>query len=120
MANYTRQLLSGSTNGKPIKIGATAIGSATTLHTALTGVTGFDEVYVWFVNTDVSADHVVTVTFGGLTDPDHITSRTVVLPKSGVPQLLLAGPVLQNGLAVSAFCDVTNIVNAFGYVNRIN
>lgn len=120
MANYTRQLLSGSTNGKPIKIAAIALGSATLIHTALAGVTGYDEVYVWFVNTDVASDHVITVAWGGATDPDHIVQRTVPLPKGIPAQVLLTGQILQNGLIVSAFADVANIINCFGYVNRIN
>lgn len=119
MANYTRQLLSGSTNGKPIKIAATSIGSATPIHTALTGTSGFDEVYIWFNNSDASADHQITVAWGGVTDPDHVIQRTISLSKSGVGVLLVPGYVLQNALICSAFADTTNVINATGYVNRI-
>lgn len=120
MANYTRQLLSGSTNGKPIKIAATAIGSSTTIHTALTGTTGFDEVYVWFNNTDSGLDHQITVAWGGQTDPDHVIQRVITLSKNGIGVLLIPGYVLQNGLICSAFADTANFILATGYVNRIN
>lgn len=119
MANYSRVLLSGSVNGKPIKIAGTTIGAATTIHTAIAGTAAFDEVYAWFVNTDVSNDHVITIAWGGTTDPDHVVQRTINLPKGTAAQVLLTGQVLQNGLVVSAFSDTTNVVNCFGYVNRI-
>ena len=48
MATYTKRLLSGSTNGRPIKVAATAT-PGTTIHTAVTGTTDFDEVWIYNV-----------------------------------------------------------------------
>lgn len=120
MANYSRQLLSGSTNGKPIKIAGTTIGAATTIHTALTGATGFDEVYVWFTNTDAANDHQITIAWGGVTDPDHIVQRVIPLAKLTPALILLSGQIIQNALVVSAFADSANVITCFGYVNRIS
>ena len=46
MATFTKQKLSGSTDGKGIKITSNTGGSGTTVHTAVTGTTDFDEVWI--------------------------------------------------------------------------
>ena len=43
MATYSKQLLSGGTNGKNIKVAATAT-AGTTIHTAVAGTTDIDEI----------------------------------------------------------------------------
>jgi hypothetical protein len=51
MPTFSRQLLSGSTNGREIPVAATAT-PGTLLHTGVTGTTAFDEVYLWGVQRD--------------------------------------------------------------------
>ena len=68
MATYSKQLLSGSTNGKAIKVSATAT-PGTTIHTAVSGTSSLDEVWLWAQNTDTT-DRKLTVEWGGTTSPD--------------------------------------------------
>ena len=117
MATYSRMLLSGSTNGKPIKISATAT-AGTTVHTALTGTAGFDEIYIWLTNTDTVA-RTVTIEYGSVTDPDGLICKAVSLPASSPPIPILTGQVLNNAQVVAIFASATNVILATGYVNRI-
>lgn len=117
MASYSRVLLSGSTNGKPIKIVPTAT-AGTTIHTAVSGTSSYDEVYVWFTNTSSSAVDL-TIEYGGVTDPDCLIVKTYSLPAKSPPIPILTGQVLQNGLVIGAFASAANVVLATGYVNRI-
>lgn len=107
--------LSGSTNGKNIKITATAIGSAVTIHTAQSGTSAFDEVWLWAVNTSGS-NTLLTVAYGGITSPDDYIMNTIPA-KSGLI-LILPGLVLQNTLIIKAFAGTANVINVNGFVNR--
>lgn len=49
MANFTKTILSASTDGRAIKVAATA-SSGTTIHTASTTTTTFDEVWIYAQN----------------------------------------------------------------------
>ncbi len=117
MAVFSRQLLSGSTNGKAIKVVATAT-AGTTIHTAIAGTTSFDEIYAWVTNTDTVA-HTLTIEYGGVTDPDCLICKAVSIPASSQPIPILTGQVLQNGLVVGAFADSASKLLITGYVNRI-
>jgi hypothetical protein len=118
MASYSRQLLSGSTNGKPIKIAATAT-AGTTIHTAIAGTASFDEVYVWLTNTDTVVRTVV-IEFGGTTSPDQHIVDTLSLPANSPPIPILTGQNLQNGLVIGIYASAANVVLASGYCNRIS
>jgi len=117
MATYSRQLLSGSTNGKPIKVVATAT-AGTTIHTAVSGTSGFDEVYAWVTNTSGAAV-TLTIEFGGTTDPDQLIVKALSIPANSPPIPILTGQVLQNGLTIGAFAGSANVLLISGYVNRI-
>lgn len=117
MPSYSRQLLSGSTNGKAIPVVATAT-PGTLLHTALAGTTGFDEVYLWVSNIDSSA-HQLTIEWGAAgTVGDHLVD-TLSIPANSPPIPIATGQVLQNGLPVRAFSEAASKLNITGYVNRI-
>ena len=117
MATYSRILLSGSTNGKAIKIVAVAT-AGTTLHTAITGTTRFDEVYIWVSNTSVNPVPL-TIEWGGVTDPDCLICKTVSIPALSGPTLVIPGLVLNNALVIGAFAGTANVLLASGYCNRI-
>jgi hypothetical protein len=117
MTTYSRVLLSGSTNGKPIKVAATAT-PGTTIHTAIAGTAAFDEVYLWVTNTDTNPI-TLTIEWGGTTDPDQLICKTVTIPASSGPTILIPGLNLQNGLVIGAFASVANKLLISGYVNRI-
>ena len=113
MTTYTKTLLSGSTNGRQIKVAATAT-PGTTIHTA--HATAYDEVWLWAVNSDTTA-RKLTVEYGGTTAPDDLIEVTV--PAEGGLMLVVPGWVLTNSLVVKAFCASANVVTIGGFVNRI-
>ena len=116
MSTFTKRKLSASTDGLPIKIAATAIGSADTIHTAVAGTTDFDEVWIWAVNNSTSAVKL-TICWGGATDVDHTIEYTVAA-EEGL-KMIIPGLVLQNSKIVKAFAATTNVITISGFVNRI-
>lgn len=114
MASYTRQLLSGSTNGKAIAVAATAT-PGTAVHTAITN--GYDEIYLWAVNRTASVA-TLTVEFGGVANSDHVPEAFSIPPNSP-PIPILTGQVLNGGLSVAAFSGTASAINVVGFVNRI-
>lgn len=118
MATYSREKLSGSTNGKSIKVAATAT-AGTTIHTAQSGTGGWDEVYAWVSNTD-SSPVTLTIEFGGTTDPDNLIVKALSIPANSPPIPILTGQMLQNSLVVGAFASSANKLLITGYVNRIS
>lgn len=118
MATFTKQVLSGSTDGRGILVAATAT-AGTLIHTGSTTTTTLDEVWLYAVNTSASAVKL-TIEYGGVTAPnDHIEFS--VPAESGlyliVPALLIKGNA--TALVVRAFAATTNVVVVHGYVNRI-
>lgn len=117
MGTYSRQLLSASTNGKPIKIAATAT-AGTTIHTAVAGTSSYDEIYLWITNTSAAAV-TLTIEYGGVTDPDNLIVKALSIPANSPPIPILTGQVLHNAQVLAAFASSANVLLATGYVNRI-
>ena len=115
MATYGKQLLSGGTTGKNIKVVATA-SAGTTIHTAVSGTSDMDEIWLYAMNTD-SADRKLTIEYGGTTSPDDLIEQTITTEAGWT--LIVPGLLLQNGLIVKAFAASANVVVINGYVNRI-
>ncbi len=115
MATYSKQLLSGGTNGKNVKVVATAT-AGTTIHTAVSGTSDMDEIWLYACNTD-STDRKLTLEFGGTTSPDDLVEVTIGAEAGWV--LVCPGLLLQNDLVVKAFAAAANVVVINGYVNRI-
>ena len=116
MAVYSKRLLSGSTNGRPIKVTGTNSAGAVTVHTAIAGTSGFDEVYLYAVNTSAAAV-LLSVEFGGTSDPDDHIQITV--PAEAGLYSIAPGLPINNGLVVKAFAASANVINLLGFVNRI-
>jgi len=117
MPTYSKQLLSGSTDGRPIPVAATAT-PGTLLHTAIAGTDDYDEVYLWATN-PTNSKKDLTVEFGGVTDPgDHLTKQFSI-PAYSPPIPIATGQVIQNGVVVRAFSNVAGGINISGFVNRI-
>ena len=115
MATYTKLPLSGSTNGKPIAIAATST-PGTTIHTAQSGTSGIDEIWLYVVNSTTS-NVKLTLEFGGTTTAENI--EVTVVAESGL-LLVTPGLILNNSQIVRAFAGTTNVLNIVGYVNRIS
>jgi len=116
MATYSKELLSGSTNGKGILVAATAT-AGTLIHTAVTGTTDLDEIWLYAVNTH-SADIKLTLEWGEATEPNGNIEQTV--PTESGLMLLVPGLLLQNGLTVNAFAGTANEIVIHGYANKID
>lgn len=117
-AQFSKELLSASADGSGLKVVAVAT-PGTLLHAVPATVGIKDEVWLYAVNTDPAADHVLTIEFGGPTAPDK-TIRVNVAKNAGllliVPGLVLLGGA---GASVKAFADLASVVNVIGFVNRI-
>ena len=75
MATFSKITLSGSTDGRAIKVAATAT-AGTTIHTASSTTTTYDEVWLYAQNTDTT-DRKLTIEWGGTTAPDDLIEFTV-------------------------------------------
>tara|TARA_B100000029_G_scaffold486216_1_gene540340 strand:+ start:2100 stop:2453 length:354 start_codon:yes stop_codon:yes gene_type:complete len=115
MATFSKQLLSEGTNGKNIKVAATA-SAGTSIHTAVSGTSDLDEVWLYACNTD-SSDVKLTIEYGGTTSPDDLTEVTISAESGWT--LVIPGLLLQNSLVIKAFAGTTNVIEVNGYVNRI-
>ena len=115
MATYSKQLLSGSTNGKQIKVVATS-GTGTLIHTAVAGTTGLDEVWLYAMNTDTTS-RKLTIQWGGTTSPDDLIELTI--PAESGYTLVVPGMLIQNSLVIRAFAATANVIVIGGYVNRV-
>lgn len=115
MATFSKQILSGSTNGRPISVSASAT-PGTIIHTAQSGTSGIDEVWLYAVNSSTSAVKL-TVEFGGTSTSDQI--ELTIAAESGLTLVAPALPI-NNSLVVRAFAATANVINITGYVNRIS
>jgi len=116
MATYSKELLSGSTQGKGILVAETAT-AGTTIHTAVAGTTDIDEIWLYAVNAH-SADIKLTLEWGEATEPNG--NIEIIVPAEEGLMLLVPGLLLQNGLVVKAFAGTANEIVIHGYVNRID
>jgi hypothetical protein len=118
MATFSKQILSGSTDGKAIKVAATAT-AGTTIHTGSSTATTLDEVWVYAVNTSAS-DVKLTIEWGGVASPDDHIEYTVKA-ENGL-YLIIPGLILKGNatpLVIRAFAATANVITLSGYVNRI-
>jgi len=115
MATISKVLLSGSTQGKPVKVAATAT-TGTTIHTAVAGTSSLDEIWIYATNNHTAAVNL-TLEWGTATAADGNIQLSIPT-KSGLT-LVIPGLLLQNELVLTAFASVTNVILLNGYVNRI-
>jgi hypothetical protein len=118
MATFSKQILSGSTDGRGVLVVATA-SAGTTIHTGSSTSTTIDEVWLYAMNTSIT-DRKLTVQWGGTTSPNDDIELSVP-GESGLvlvaPGLLLKGNATP--LVIRAFAAITNEITIHGYVNRI-
>jgi len=118
MATFTKKILSGSTDGKAIKVAATAT-AGTTIHTGSSTATTLDEVWLYAQNTSTSSVKL-TIEWGGTSSPDDLIELTVQ-PEAGLvtvaPGLLIKGNATP--LVIRAFAGTANVITIHGFVNQI-
>lgn len=114
----SREFLSGSTDGRGIKVTGTGTGASVTIHTA--DATAKDDIQLYVENKH-TADVLVTIEWGGTTDPDDI--EEITLSKAGVLTLdgskRLNRRTLSNSIVVKAFASVADVIVVSGFVDRI-
>lgn len=113
MATYSKQKLSGSTDGRFVKVAATS-SPGTTIHTADASL--LDEIILSAINDD-TADHTLYLQFGDNADVLPFTIPAGAGIMSIVPQE--AHCLLTNSLVVRAYADAANKIWIGGCVNRI-
>jgi len=114
VATYTKALLSGSTNGRGVKVVAVAT-AGTLIHTAVAGTAAWDEVWLYAVNIDTTA-RKLTIEWG---DPAVDDNIELTIPAESGLVLTVPGLLIQNELTVKAFASSANVVIIHGYVNEI-
>ncbi len=118
MATFTKNILSGSTDGRAIKVAATS-SPGTTIHTGSSTAADLHEVWLYAQNTS-GADVKLTVEWGGTTSPDDLIELTVTT-EAGLtlvaPGLLIKGNATP--LVVKAFAAITNVITLHGFTNEI-
>jgi hypothetical protein len=114
MTTFTKVLLSGSVQGKAIKVHETAT-PGTTIH-ATAATSDLDEIWLWAVNSSTSTVKL-TIEWGEANAPDGNIEGNI-LPKSGL-YAIIPGLLLQNSLIVKAFAGTTDVILIHGFVNRI-
>lgn len=114
MATFSKIDFTGSTDGKQVAVAATAT-AGTLIHTAQSGTSGQDEIWMYATNPTASAV-ALTVEYGGTTTADQIK---VTIPSQAGLTLVVPGLILNNALVVRAFAGTANAINISGYVNRV-
>ena len=117
MATVVKRKLSSSTDGKAIKIAATAT-AGTAIHTAVAGTTAgtYDEIWLWAFNS-YTGNIKLTIEFGGASAPDDNIVVTVPALAGLVP--IVPGLILQNEATVKAFASSPNVITIHGFINSI-
>lgn len=118
MALFTKKILSGSTDGRPVLVAATS-SPGTTIHTGSSSASVIQEVWLYASNPSGVA-RTVTVQWGGTTSPNDHT--TFVLPAQSGLVVVAPGLVLRGNatpLVIRAFADSASQVNITGFVNEI-
>ena len=118
MATIAKTALSGSTDGRGVKVVATAT-AGTTIHTGSGTATTYEEIWLYAINTS-AADVKLTVEWGGTTSPDDLIEQTITTEGGLIlvaPGLIIKGNATP--LVVKAFAASANVVILHGYVNQI-
>jgi hypothetical protein len=116
MATFSKRKLESSTDGKAIKVTGVNTGAAVTVHTAVSGTTNFDEIWIYANNTSASSVKL-TLEWGTATAADGNIEVTVQ-PEAGLVTVI-PGLLLQNSLTVKAFAATADVILISGFVNRI-
>jgi len=110
-----KRKLSGSTDGKPIKVTSTETSGAVIIHTSVAGTTDgtYDEIWLWAYNSHTSAV-TLYIEYGDFELPLQIT-----IP-SGVGKVPIEpGIPFQNSLTIKAYASVADVLAIQGFVNHI-
>ena len=119
MATFTKTILSGSTDGLPIKVVATAT-AGTLIHTGSSTATDLEEIWLYAFNSH-TADVVLTIEYGGATAPDQ--NIVVSIPYNSGLFLVVPGLILKGNASpktIKAFAATANVITLSGFINKIS
>jgi len=113
-SSAVKRILSGSTDGMPIKIAATS-SPGTTIDTAVAGTTPgtYDEGWLWAWNIH-TADVVLTLEIG-----DAGAQMIVTIPYKAGMVPIRPGNLLQNEKVIKAFASVADVIFIDGHKHSI-
>jgi len=115
MGSISKQILSGSSDGRLIKVVRTAT-PGDLIHTAVSRV-DTDEIWLYAVNSN-PADVKLTIEWGGVQAPDDLIEKTI--PAESGLEIVVAGRLVQmNELVIRAFANAAHAVLIGGFVNRL-
>jgi hypothetical protein len=114
MATYSKRILSGSTSGKQIALNANS-STPTLIHTAVSGSSSFDEVWLYVTNIHTEAV-TLTLRWGGSTSADEMV---LSIPSKTGRYLIVDGKLLNGALEIRGYGSTASVLNVDGYVNRI-
>jgi hypothetical protein len=107
--------LSGSTNGRGIKVAATS-SAGTTIHTATSSASDCDVITVYAYNSSASAV-TLTLQWGGTTSVDDDIKLSI--PSLSGLTLVVPDLVLRNSLIVKAYAGTADVITLHGFANRV-
>jgi hypothetical protein len=118
MGTISKEILSGSANGRPIQILQVST-PGNILHTTGVTTTTVDEVWIYATNNDAVTRNL-TIEWGTTGAPSEII---VSIPsKSGlsiiIPGIALTGTGVA-GNVIRAYASVSSFINVVGYINRM-
>lgn len=112
---YALTKLSGSTDGKGIKVTGTSSAADVTLHTATAGSGDLDFVTIYAYNSD-SVERTLTVAWGAETSPDNLI--VITLPATTYALCIDRIPIM-NSLVIGAWASAANVVIVYGHVQSV-
>ena len=120
MAEFSKILLSGSTDGQGISITATTPGGGTVIHTAVSGPTpgSYDEVWAYAYST-VTTTAQLNMSIGPTTNTGSRWSYTVSAGDPAGLHLVAPGLVISNAMQTKCWVTTADAFRIFGYANRI-
>ncbi len=117
MGTYSKIVLSGSTDGRPIIITATAPSTANLIHTCVTGsADSIDEVWI-YAQPQVTTALLFSLSLGPTTVTARIRHTITADDKKGLV-LVAPGLVGRASGVWGAWVTTTSIVEVWGFVNR--
>lgn len=111
--DFTPQLLSGSTNGRPISVAAES-SPGTLIHTPSTSDPSLEYVTLYVINPG-STLRTITIEFGGTSTSDQITDQ---IPSESVKLIADRYPIRGAGNVIRAFASATNTLLIVGRVTK--
>lgn len=116
MANLAKSIPSGITNGVPLNVTATSSGGAQTFHTAVSGTSSIDEIWLFACNTS-SSDVTLTISLGDTSVPvQRVIPKNNALNYADGGIWVLTGVCLNNSKVLKVWAGTTAVINVTGYV----